>query len=279
VLGTALLVFREVLEAALIVSVVYAATRGVAGRGRWIGSGIAIGTLGAVFVAASAGVIASAVSGVGQEVFNASVLFAAVLMIGWHVVWMASHGRELSAQMKALGSDVSVGNKPLALLLIVVAVAVLREGSEAVLFVYAQAANGSDWLSLVGGVTAGILGGVAMGLALYLGLLRIPMRHFFTATNWLLLLVAAGMAAQAAHFLVQADLLPALGARVWDTSSLLSDRSLLGQTLHALIGYDARPAGIQLAFYVVTAGLLALGMKIWGKSEPAAKQSPGLPQP
>ncbi len=274
-LGTALLVFREVLEAALIVSVVYAATRGVAGRGPWIGSGIAIGILGAMFVAASAGVIASAVSGLGQEVFNASILFAAVLMIGWHVVWMASHGRELSAQMKAVGSDVSMGNKPLALLLIVVAVAVLREGSEAVLFVYAQAANGSDWLSLVGGVTAGILGGVAMGLALYLGLLRIPMRHFFTATNWLLLLVAAGMAAQAAHFLVQADLLPALGARLWDTSSLLSDRSLLGQTLHALIGYDARPAGIQLAFYVVTAGLLILGMKIWGKSEPAGKQSPG----
>jgi high-affinity iron transporter len=274
VLGTALLVFREVLEAALIVSVVYAATRGVAGRGRWIGSGIAVGICGAMFVAGSAGAIASAVSGIGQEVFNASVLFAAVLMIGWHVVWMASHGRALSAQMKAVGSDVSVGNKPLALLLIVVAVAVLREGSEAVLFVYAQAANGSDWLSLVGGVTTGILGGVGMGLALYLGLLRIPMRHFFTATNWLLLLVAAGMAAQAAHFLVQADLLPSLGARVWDTSSVLSDRSLLGQTLHALIGYDARPAGIQLVFYVVTAGLLVSGMKLWGKSEPAARQSP-----
>lgn len=264
-LGTGLLVFREVLEAALIVSVVYAATRGVAGRGLWIGSGIAVGILGALAVAASAGAIASAVSGIGQEVFSASILFAAVLMIGWHVVWMASHGRELSAQMKAVGSDVSVGHKPLALLLIVVAVAVLREGSEAVLFVYAQAANGSDWPSLVGGVTAGVMGGVAMGLGLYLGLLRIPMRHFFTATNWLLLLVAAGMAAQAAHFLVQADLLPALGARLWDTSAWLSDHSLLGQTLHALIGYDARPAGIQLVFYVVTAGALVLGIKVWGK--------------
>jgi high-affinity iron transporter len=105
-LGTALLVFREVLEAALIVSVVYAATRGVAGRGRWIGSGTAVGILGAMLVAASAGAIASAVSGIGQEVFNAGVLFAAVLMIGWHVVWMASHGRGLSAQMKAVGSDV-----------------------------------------------------------------------------------------------------------------------------------------------------------------------------
>ena len=273
-LGTALLVFREVLEAALIVSVVYAATRGVAGRGRWIGSGIAAGVLGALLVAASAGAIASAVSGVGQEVFNAGVLIAAVLMISWHVIWMASHGRELTTKMRAVGSDVSVGRRPLALLLIVVAVAVLREGSEAVLFVYAQAANGADWPSLVGGVAAGVLGGVALGSALYLGLLRIPMRHVFTTTNWVLLLVAAGLAAQAAHFLVQADLLPALGAKVWDTSAWLSDHSLLGQTLHALVGYDARPAGIQLAVYIATAGLLILGMKVWGRSEPTARKSP-----
>lgn len=161
------------------------------------------------------------------------------------------------------------------MLLAVVAVAVLREGSEAVLFVYAQAANGSDSLSLAAGVAAGLIGGIAMGLALYLGLLRIPMRHFFTATNWLLLLVAAGMAAQAAHFLVQTDLLPALGTRVWDTSAWLSDRSLLGQTLHALVGYDARPAGIQLAFYFATAGLIVLGMNVCGKSNSTASNSRG----
>ena len=110
-LGTGLLVFREVLEAALIISVVYAATRGVAGRGRWIGSGIAAGIVGAMLVAASAGAIANAVSGIGQEVFNATVLLAAVLMIGWHAIWMANHGRELTARMKAVGSDVSVGRE------------------------------------------------------------------------------------------------------------------------------------------------------------------------
>lgn len=274
-LGTALLVFREVLEAALIVSVIFAATRGVAGRARWIGAGIAAGVAGALLVAASAGAIASAVGGLGQEVFNAGILLAAVVMIGWHAIWMAIHGRELAVRMKAVGSDVSGGNKPLAMLLAVVAVAVLREGSEAVLFVYAQAANGSDSLSLAAGVAVGLIGGIAMGLALYLGLLRIPMRHFFTATNWLLLLVAAGMAAQAAHFLVQADLLPALGTRVWDTSAWLSDRSLLGQTLHALVGYDARPAGIQLAFYFATAGLIVLGMKVCGKSNSTTSNSRG----
>src|SRR2546423_6501233 len=81
----------------------------------------------------------------------------------------------------------------------------------------------------------------------------------------LLMLVGGVEAPQAANFLVQADLLPPLGARLWDTSALLSDRSLFGQTLHALIGYDARPAGIQLAFYFVTVVIIVLGMKLWGK--------------
>ena len=264
-LGIGVLVLREVLEASLIISVVYAATRGIPDRGRWVGFGVGAGVGGALLVAAFAGAIASAVSGIGQEVFNASVLLAAVVMIGWHAIWMSSHGKALVTKLKSVGSEVSVGHRPLAALLVVVAIAVLREGSEAVLFVYAQAANGSDWIDLVAGVSAGILGGAAIGLALYLGLLRIPMRYFFTATNWLLLLVAAGMAAQAANFLVQADILPAMGARLWDTSALLSDRSLFGQMLHALIGYDARPAGVQLAFYLVTVVIIVLGMKLCSK--------------
>jgi len=263
--GIAVLVFREVLEAALIISVVFAATRGVPGRSRWIGAGILAGVLGAVAVALSAGVIADAAAGMGQELFNATVLFAAVVMIAWHAIWMATHGRQLSMQMQTIGSEVSVGQRPLAALLIVVAIAVLREGSEVVLFLFAQSAGGSGWVDVAGGMALGIAGGCATGLALYFGLLRIPIRHFFTATNWLLLLLAAGMASQAARFLVQADFLPSLGPQLWDSSSVLSDRSILGQTLHALIGYDARPAGIQILFYIVTGALIAIGMRLWGK--------------
>jgi len=265
VAGIAVLVFREVLEAALIVSVVFAATRGVAGRERWIAAGIFAGVLGAIAVAFSAGFIADAAAGMGQELFNATVLFAAVTMIGWHAIWMATHGRQMAMEMQAIGAEVSVGRRPLAALLIVVALAVLREGSEVVLFLFAQAAGGSGWIDVAGGLAFGIAGGCATGLALYFGLLRIPIRHFFAATNWLLLLLAAGMASQAARFLVQADLLPPLGPQLWDTSALLSDRSVLGQTLHALVGYDAHPAGIQVLFYIVTGALIAIGMRVWGK--------------
>ena len=272
-LGTGLLVFREVLEAALIVSIVCAATRGVRARGAWVGGGIAFGVLGALLVAFFADVIAAAVSGVGQELFNASVLLAAVVMIAWHAIWMASHGKELAMQMKSVGGAVQSGARPLSALLIVVAIAVLREGSEVVLFLYGQSAGGAGALELAGGIALGIVGGVAVGFLLYFGLLGIPMRYFFSATNWLMMLLAAGLASQAAGFLIQADVLPALGNRVWDTSALLSDASLLGKTLHTLVGYDARPAGMQLVFYAITATVIALGMKLWGGAPKVAARA------
>jgi high-affinity iron transporter len=269
-LGTGLLVFREVLEAALIVSIVFAATRGVPARGRWVGGGIVAGVVGAIVVALFASTIAAAVSGMGQELFNASILLAAVAMIGWHAIWMARHGKELATHMKSVGSAVQSGSRPLSALLIVVAIAVLREGSEVVLFLYGQAASGAGAVEIVGGIALGVVGGVAVGFLLYFGLLGIPMRYFFSATNWLMLLLAAGLASQAARFLIQADVLPALGNRIWDSSAILSDHSYIGQALHTLIGYDARPAGMQLLFYAITALAIAIGMKLWGGPARAA---------
>jgi len=274
-LATLLLVFREVLEAALIVSIVAAATRGVAGRGSWISAGIAAGVVGAVLVAAGASGIANAMEGMGQEYFNAAVLLAAVVMIGWHVVWMARHGRELAAQMKEVGSAVSSGSRPMTALLIVVAIAVLREGSEVVLFGYGLLASGSSAASLALGGVLGVVAGVALGFALYFGLLKIPMRHFFTATNGLLVLLAAGLASEAAGKLVQADALPTLVDTVWDSSWLLTDQSVLGQALKVLIGYTAQPSGIQLAFYAATVVLLLVGMRMSRQSAPAARVPAG----
>jgi high-affinity iron transporter len=258
--AVALLVFREVLEAALIVSVVAAATRGVPRRGWFVGGGIALGIFGAVLVALSADLLAAAFSGVGQELFNAGVLLAAVLMIGWHVLWMSSHGRELSRQMQALGNAVHSGASSLGLLLAVVALAVLREGSEVVLFLYGMRAGGAE--HLWAGLSIGVVAGAALGFALYAGLLRIPVRHFFGATNAMLVLLAAGLASTAARYLIQANLLPAWGHQLWDSSWLLGNGSLLGQTAHILVGYDAQPAGMQLMFYASTLAALWAGARL-----------------
>jgi len=268
-LGTLLLVFREVLEAALIISIVAAATRGLPGRSRWILAGIGLGIVGAAVVAGFANAIGQAMSGMGQEWFNAAVLLAAVAMIGWHVIWMARHARELSAHMKSVGTDVSHGRLPMTALLAVVALAVLREGSEVVLFGYGLVATGSSIGALALGGVLGLVLGMAVGFALYFGLLSIPVRHFFTATNALLVLLAAGLASTAAGKLVQADALPTLVDSLWDSSWLLRDDSLVGNTLHILIGYTAQPSGIQAVFYVATVLLLLVGMRLSRASAPA----------
>ncbi len=131
-------------SAALIVSVVAAATRGVARRGWFVGGGIALGMLGVMLLALSAGALAAAFSGVGQELFNAGVLLAAVLMIGWHVLWMSSHGRELSRQMQAIGSAVHAGAKFARPAAGGGGAGLLREVSEIVLFLYGMRAGGAS---------------------------------------------------------------------------------------------------------------------------------------
>ena len=276
-LGNLILVFREVLEAALIISIVAAATRGVSARGLWISAGIALGLVGAAVVAGFAGVIGDSMSGMGQEWFNAAVLISAVVMISWHVIWMARHSRELSVHMKSIGAAVSQGSRPMTALLAVIALAVLREGSEVVLFGYGLLASGASMASLAGGGLLGLALGTVVGVALYFGLLKIPVRHFFSATNALLVLLAAGLASSAAGKLVQADALPTLVDQLWDSSWLLTDQSVLGNMLHVLVGYTAQPSGIQMVFYAATVLLLLLGMRL--SRSPAPRSAIPAPTP
>ena len=267
-IAIAFITFREVLEAALVVSLVMAASKGTPRRGRWVAGGAGLGALGAGVVAALAAEIAAMLAGVGQEVFNATVLFAAVAMLGWHNVWMGRHGKEMAIGAATLGRQVLAGTRPLYALAIAVGLAVLREGSELVLFLDGLIAAGNGE-GLWEGVLLGFGCGAGLGIVLYAGLLRIPTRYLFSVTSWMILLLAAGMAAQGAAFLSQADLLPALGNRLWDTSGLLSESSIPGQILHVLVGYVSQPSGIQLLFYVATILVVGALMRRFGEAPPA----------
>jgi len=262
VLAAALIVFREVLEAGLIVGIVLAATEGVHGRLRWIAGGIIAGVIGASVVAVFAQGLSDAFAGSGQDVFNASILTAAVFMLGWHVVWMSRHARALAQDMKQLGQSVALGEKTLLAMAVVVAVAVLREGAEVVLFLYGLAfSGGTGPMAMVLGGLVGIGAGALLSWLLYRGLLAIPAGKLFSVTNGLIILLAAGMAGQAAALLSRAGFIPTLGDELWDTSGILPDNGLVGRSLHAMVGYSDRPSGVQLTAWltvlVVLAGLSA----------------------
>jgi len=137
--------------------------------------------------------------------------------------------------------------------------AVLREGSEVVLFLYGIVAGGTSGSELLLGSLLGLAAGATFTGLTYLGLLAIPARYIFKVTTLLITLLAAGMAAQAVKFLDQAGLLTALGETLWDTSAWLPQNGILGSILHALIGYSEQPTVMQVIVYLgVLAGMAVL---------------------
>ncbi|SDR60927.1 high-affinity iron transporter [Rhizobiales bacterium GAS191] len=270
-LGALIIVFREVIEAGLIVGITMAVTRGIPGRGRYIGAGVAAGVIGACLVGAFINTISNAFQGVGQELFNAGILGVAVVMLAWHNVWMARHGREIAVEMRKAGEAVHSGASTLAGLAIVVTVAVLREGAEVALFLYGifiASEPGSGTSLLAGGFIGLLLGGVVTVLT-YGGLLRIPSRYIFGVTSVLIALLAAGLASQAVGFLQQADVVTALSEQLWDSSHILSDTSIVGRVLHTLIGYNDHPSAMQGLCYVATLAVIASLMKLFAHPVPA----------
>lgn len=258
--GAAIIVFRETLEAALFVGIMAAATRGLAGRSRWLTAGVIAGALGALALAASAEQIGALADGVGQDLLNAGILTIALAMLTWHCVWVSNQGVKVAAEARELGTSFKDSQRPPWALMTVVALSVLREGAETVLFV-AGYATSSGAAGTIQGAVLGVLLGVAVGAVIYLGLARVPMRRVFTVTNTLILLLAASIASQLARALSQAGVINAWGQAVWDSSWLLRTDSALGTFAHALVGYDAQPTGLQVAFYLATVLAIIAGSR------------------
>jgi high-affinity iron transporter len=275
-LAALVIVFREVLEAGLIIGVVLAASRGVAGRNGAVLAGVLAGIVASTVVAAFAARISNAFDGRGQELFSATVLFLAVLMLAWHVVWMAEHAREMTHELKKLGNDVAAGTQSLFALAMAVGLAVMREGSEVVLFMTGIVMQGHDTLpALLAGSGLGLLLGAAVSMVLYLSLAALPLKRLFSVTGFLVTLLAAGLAASGVQQLSNAGVLNVLDAQLWDTSWLLSQTSWPGRVLHVLVGYMDRPTGMELLAYLATA--LSIFGLAYSRRAPAKAMSGKVP--
>jgi len=255
-LSTLIIVFREVLEAMLVVGIATAAAREVNIAIRWIYGGVLGGLFAAVLVAISAEMIAASMQGMGQEIFNATILISASLLMMWTAIWMGKHGREVSQRIRQTCNTMQASDSTKFVLAMVVALAVAREGSEVVLFLYGVAATGASHASeMLSGAAIGVALGILVAMGLYRSLIHIPMRHVFLVVTCLIVLLSAGMASQGVAYLVMVDELPAWGQPIWNTSSLIPEQGLLGQVLQALIGYDDRPAGMQVFVFLLVLSL------------------------
>ncbi len=271
-LGALIIVFREVIEAGLIIGIALAVTRGVPGTRRVIVAGAIAGLLGALLVAAFAEQLSSALAGRGQELFNAGVLAFAVLMLAWHNIWMARHGRELARELSSVGHSVATGEKGFLALAIVVGVAVLREGAEVALFLYGILISGESTANLLAGGLMGLALGAGLSALTFYGLVKIPPGKLFGATSVLVTLLAAGLASQCAAFLQQAGLAPMLTQTLWDTSAILPDNGVVGRILRTLVGYADQPSALQGVVYLATIAATVIATRL-------AAALPNAPKP
>lgn len=252
-IGSLIITFREIFEISIVLCIVLAATKGVQNRGRWIFAGLALGAIASILIGIFANEFAQLTSTLNPQLLNAIVLVVTAGLIMYTVLWMQKQGREISKQAKSIGTAVAVGEKPLHMLAIVVGLSVLREGIEVVLFLYGLIAGSeSSSINVIKGAIVGSLLGVIAGLLLYYGMLRIPMKYFFSAIRWMLTFLAASMMSNAAGKLASIHILPMLGAPIWNSSMLLTQNSIIGRLLHMFLGYLDKPMGIQVVFYIAT---------------------------
>ncbi|HTO79775.1 MAG TPA: FTR1 family protein [Methylocystis sp.] len=276
-LGALIVVFREVIEAGLIIGIALAVTRGVSGARAVIFFGAAAGLVGALLVACFTEQLSGALAGRGQEFFNAGVLGFAVLMLAWHNIWMARHGRELARELSAVGRSVATGEKGFLALAVVVGVAVLREGAEVALFLYGILVSGESTANLITGGLLGLALGAGLSFLTFYGLVKIPPGKLFGATSVLVTLLAAGLASQCAAFLQQAGLVTALSQTLWDTSAILPDNGVVGRILRTLIGYADQPSALQGVVYLATIATIVVATRL--AAAPPASPTPARPAP
>ncbi len=240
------------MEIALLIGIVSAVTKPLPKSGIYIVLGIIIGTLCAALFAFFVKAVSVSFMGEGDEILDSSIILLTAAAIIWTIVWMQDYGRKVKKNLTDLSAKIECGDKGSTVLVTVVAAAVFREGMEIILYVYsiASAKKIEDMdrylLSLLLGSGAGFL----FGTVIYWGLVNFAGKYIFKISSALLAFTAAGLAAEAAGILVSSGLVTSFSEPLWDSSFLISGSSFTGKCLKAIVGYDPKPEGLQLIFYL-----------------------------
>lgn len=256
---------REGIEAALIVSILLAYLRQLGRTDRaavvWWGTALA------VFVSLAIGttifVVGAEFEGTAEAIFEGLVTLTAVVVLTWMIFWMRRQGSRIRAELhEKVDTALLAGGAALAVLAFF---AVLREGIETALFLFA-AAEGTAVGS--GGVEAQLVGAalglalaVVLGILLFRGAIRLNLRAFFRITGLALIVIAAGLFAYGIHELQEAGWFPFFESAAFDVSATLPDDSGLGAILRGLVGYNADPTTLEVIAwlaYIVVVGALYL---------------------
>ena len=242
------------IEICLILSIVIFSAKNMKNFTSLIISGVLLGILGSIAIALTIDYISELVSGMGQEIFNAALMFITAAFIFSMLIYTSKHAKNIKQDIiKQQGSFYG--------LLFIIAFTIFREGSEIVLLTHSYLIINQSVSSVITALLIGIFSGSLVGVAIYYGMNKISVAKMFSVINWLLVFVIAGLIVQGVNFLIAADMISSFTNIVWDSSSIISEQSFIGMILSNLFGYVSTPTLIEVISYISCLSLIILTYK------------------
>lgn len=275
-MGAALVTTREGLEASLIVGIVLAYLAKTGNRRYfrviWLGTAAAVAL--SVLLGAALFFTVGELEGRREQIFEGVAMLTAVAVLTWMIFWMRKQARHIKHDLEEKLQSAIVAGSAVGLASVVF-FAVLREGWETALFIFAIGESSTPAATAIGAVI-GLVISVAFGVALYMGSRRLNLRQFFTVTGILLIVFAAGLLAHAVAEFQEAGLLPETVEHVWNTNGVVPEDSHVGRFLTALFGYNGDPSLLEVLVwfgYLVVALTFFLRPLVNWRRSPAPAQA------
>ncbi|HEV2858009.1 MAG TPA: iron uptake transporter permease EfeU [Solirubrobacterales bacterium] len=248
---TFVITLREGVEASLIIGIIAAFLvkegRRDAMRQMWVGIAIAIALC--IGVAVLLEVIGQQLPQKEQEGLETIVGLIAVSAVSYMIIWMRRHARGIKAQLEGEAASALATGSTLALVGMAF-LAVLREGFETSVFLLAAFQDSTDTAAAGAGSVLGLVAAIAIGLGLYRGGVRINLTRFFRFTGIVLVFVAAGLLASAAHTAHEAGWINGLQSQAIDLSWLVQPGTISGSLLTGMLGLQPTPTVVEAILYL-----------------------------
>ena len=269
-LASFLLSLREGLEAALIIGIVLGVLLKIkrADLNSVVWRGVGVAALLSILAAVLLNLLGMEFEGKGEEIFEGVAMLLAAGVLTWMILWMKNHGGNLKNEIEEQTNLAAIGGGQKALFALAF-LAVFREGIELALFLLAARLTSSP-LQTLSGALLGLLVATILGWVLFTSTMKLSLRGFFSATNVLLIIFAAGLVGLGVHEFNEAGVIPPMIEHVWDINNILSDKSEMGLLLKALVGYNGNPSLTEVAAYVLyLATIIAAVLMKRQRTEPA----------
>ena len=250
-LSTFIIALREGLEGSLIVGILAAYI--IKTNNRSLLKPLWLGVIGAVITSLGLGALLSFTSAElsdrGNEFFAGTTSFIAVGLVTWMVFWMKRTARVLKSELHGkVDNALTAGPLTLAG---VAFFAVLREGLETALFIYANFRTVDGTASATIGLVLGFAIAIALGWAIFKSAIKMNLSKFFKYTGIALIIVAAGVLSYGIHEYQELGFLPGPDAFVWDVTSWMPKESLVAGVLSGTVGFDTTTSWLQLAIWAI----------------------------